>query len=349
MKFSQISISSIAVCNLLLLCSLLLPSKVKDCDTALVVVNIDDNLPNQTRCLGLFDYFPSTPSLYVTGHQIRLFLDLLDGKSACFSNQETLDVISSTIFQTNHQYFIEYKAPDSGTGMVMMLEKGNEYGIWAEIQILRKLLQSNMKLELFHQGDVDLNFIKEFTLDANTDVVDLSLIFGNNTFTYNQWIPFAILASKFRSIMVADSSLTFLLPPDQFAETEVFQKYGAVLFQNQMPSKKSRTSLYSASGSLSKKPFANSAAFSKSYAGVMMIDKQKHKGAVLAACASVRSRREVGSESFDYLAAGFAVVGNDFAHKFSLPVVDENGALRSRSYEGAHFYDKDKICWYKFS
>ncbi|KAI9846843.1 MAG: hypothetical protein M1838_001118 [Thelocarpon superellum] len=113
------------------------------------------------------------------------------------------------------------------TGLVISVGTGNVVFATHLIRSLRNVLQSTLPIQIAYSGDADLSpdgRDQLLQLGPDIEMLDLSRSFngslvGLETAGWGQK-PFAMLASRFRKVMLVDADVVFLQNPDRTFETQ---------------------------------------------------------------------------------------------------------------------------------
>ncbi|KAJ3326243.1 hypothetical protein HDV06_000119 [Boothiomyces sp. JEL0866] len=121
-------------------------------------------------------------------------------------------------------------------GIVMCVNNRYTTMAYATAQIIRKVYNSTLPIEVFYIGDNDLNESnrKWLMTVSNLRVIDLSIVFDNSILSLDGWEakPFAMLVSSFEQVIMMDADTVFLQPPEIFFEGELYKTHGALFFRD---------------------------------------------------------------------------------------------------------------------
>ncbi|MCJ1469107.1 hypothetical protein MMC07_007740 [Pseudocyphellaria aurata] len=119
------------------------------------------------------------------------------------------------------------KSDSHDTGIVICVGSRNKLYAIHLIRILRDVLHSKLPIEIAYGGDGDLPFKdrRDFmALDDNIRLINLVDLFDESVGSLRHggfaMKPFAMLASRFRRVIMADADAIFLRAPDQLFKSE---------------------------------------------------------------------------------------------------------------------------------
>ncbi|ORX72521.1 hypothetical protein BCR32DRAFT_211117 [Anaeromyces robustus] len=140
------------------------------------------------------------------------------------------------LYQHHYRTFSDIITSSKGRGIVMCT--GNEHFKYASsaIDIIRHVLNSDLPIEIFYNGDSDLSFQNRIMLLDYKDVylTDISTYFDNSIVNISGWAikPFAILASRFEEVILMDADVVYLRDPIELFEDIGYQKTGTLFFRD---------------------------------------------------------------------------------------------------------------------
>lgn len=126
-------------------------------------------------------------------------------------------------------------------GIVMSLGRSEVRFAMHFLEMLRNVHKSNLPVELYYYGDDDLPaYMREFLESSYKGVrtIDLEELKSFDPtlakLSRQGWAlkPFALLASNFSEVMLADADVVFLTRPEEFFEVEGYKKTGTLFFHD---------------------------------------------------------------------------------------------------------------------
>ncbi|KAJ3281693.1 hypothetical protein HDU79_010567 [Rhizoclosmatium sp. JEL0117] len=104
------------------------------------------------------------------------------------------------------------------------------------ILTLREVWNINLPIEVFYSGEEDLHpsMIKSFNEMENVRAVNLLAYFYEETYFWSGWSvkPFAMLASRFRTVIFMDADILFFKNPLSILNTPQFLKTGTYFYRD---------------------------------------------------------------------------------------------------------------------
>jgi hypothetical protein len=124
----------------------------------------------------------------------------------------------------------------NGRGMVLGVNDRYVKMATTTIQVIRKVHNSNINIEIFYNGPGDLSKNSIKLLEEIPGVVcrDIQDIFDNNVLQLGGWAikPFALLASSFREAILMDADVFLLQPPEMFFEQPLYKENNVLFFHD---------------------------------------------------------------------------------------------------------------------
>src|SRR6266496_2320313 len=110
------------------------------------------------------------------------------------------------------------------------------------ISCIRNVLHSNLPIQIMYAGENDLpEPYRKMLLSLTTDIetLDILTIFKNDNLEFSRsgWAikPFAILASRFQHVLLADADAVFLQPPEVIFDSHSgYHQTGTLLFHDRL-------------------------------------------------------------------------------------------------------------------
>jgi hypothetical protein len=126
-------------------------------------------------------------------------------------------------------------------GIVMSLGRSQLRFAMHFLSILRKVYKSQLPVELYYYGDDDLPEFMRAYLETSYEGVRTVDLEGMNVFDDSiarlsraGWAlkPFALLATNFSEVILADADVVFLTNPEEFFEVEGYKETGTLFFHD---------------------------------------------------------------------------------------------------------------------
>jgi len=123
-----------------------------------------------------------------------------------------------------------------GRGIVICTNDNNFKYTLSTIDILRNIINTNIPIEIFYNGEDDLSekYKNEFLEYSDVYISDISKYFDNDILNINELSikPFAILASRFKEVILINSDIIYIRDPYILFEEEGYKKTGTIFFRD---------------------------------------------------------------------------------------------------------------------
>ena len=253
---------------------------------------------------------------------------------------------------------------------------GNKYFRFANhlIMTVRRVFESEMPVYVYYMGKDDLNAtaISHLNTISNVHTTDITTIFDNSTLKLHGWDvkPFAMLAAPCEQVLLLDADTVLVKDLASFFEHPGFVKKGALFFKDRtlFPTDTHKQDWLKG---LVPKPVSKSMRKSRMFrmhssyeqeAGVVVIDKMRHFGGLLAVCRlnspperdTVMHEETHGDKETFWL--GFEMVNATYHMHTPLPgslgrIIPDHELKDTPAICGklAHFTDTDDLWWFNDS
>ncbi|KAL6635796.1 mannosyltransferase putative-domain-containing protein [Neocallimastix sp. 'constans'] len=158
-----------------------------------------------------------------------------------FGNRKFLSIVHQALYPWlygfHYHSFSDIVSSSNGRGIVICT--GNYHFKYARstIDILRNVLNTELPIEVFYNGERDLSLenrnllINEF---ENIYLSDITNYFDNNIVNISGWAikPFSILASRFEEVILMDADALFLRDPIELFKEKGYQEKGTLFFRD---------------------------------------------------------------------------------------------------------------------
>jgi len=124
----------------------------------------------------------------------------------------------------------------NGRGIVICAGDGHFKFAISTIDTLRNIIESDLPVEIFYNGDEDLSLEnrKKFQEYKDVYVSDISKYFDDEPLKISGWAikPFSVLASRFQEVILMDADAMYIRDPAVLFEDEGYIKTGTVFFRD---------------------------------------------------------------------------------------------------------------------
>ena len=220
----------------------------------------------------------------------------------------------------------------SGNGIVMCVNDKYAVMAYTTIEMIRKVHNSMLPIEIFYMNNRDLSEDNQRMLNLLPKVktINLDNVFDLETIRVWGWSAkaFALLASSFQNSMLIDADVIFLQNPEKFFQSNLFIKHRALFFQDRtipMTDKSLYLSNLAFLDSLfPKKPYLmenryyNGKSQHQQESGVVLIDKRARFTGLMASC--ILNSGDIRTESYRHMHGdketfwlGFEIADQDYA------------------------------------
>ncbi|GAB5593839.1 hypothetical protein Unana1_08739 [Umbelopsis nana] len=199
-----------------------------------------------------------------------------------------------------------------GAGMIFCVGNGQFYHAATTIRAIRETFKSNIPIEVFYINEDDLSEVKRQYLEtefSNLKTVDLSEYIDDTWTQFGGWAmkPFAIVASSFSQVILADADVFFFKKPESFLEDAGFKKTGALFFYDRTlfadwdAGRKWMLSFLPTMSSLVRKTrWFTLRSSHEQESGVVVIDKRKSILGLLSTC-KMNDKRERDEVTYEHV------------------------------------------------
>jgi len=123
----------------------------------------------------------------------------------------------------------------NGQGIVIYTSNKNFKNALSTVDTLRNIINTNLPIEIFYIGDnLSEENQKKFLEYSNVYISDITKYFDNNLLNIKEWSvkPFAILASRFKEVILIDADTIYIRDPSILFEGEGYKETGTVFFRD---------------------------------------------------------------------------------------------------------------------
>ncbi|ORX84014.1 hypothetical protein BCR32DRAFT_137449 [Anaeromyces robustus] len=124
----------------------------------------------------------------------------------------------------------------NGRGIVICAGNGHFKFAISTIDALRNIIESELPIEIFYNGDGDLSIENRKKFQEYKDVYlsDISQYFDNEPLRIGGWAikPFSVLASRFQEVILMDADAMYIRDPAILFEDEGYIQTGTVFFRD---------------------------------------------------------------------------------------------------------------------